>query len=191
MGTSSRPPATNVVGSKWVFRTKYHLDGSIDRLKAHLVAKGYTQLYGLDFNDTFSPVVRASTVRIVLSIAVSRGWNIRQLDVKNAFLYGLLQEHVYTEQPPSYADSSHPNHVCHLKKAIYGLKQEKEHGFIGLAISYSLLASIAVKLIPAYLFIHQLTRLFTCCYMSMILSSQAAICPSLILSFTSYVMSSP
>jgi hypothetical protein len=99
------------------------LDGSIDRLKSRLVVKGYTQLYGLDFNDTFSPVVRASTVRIVLSIAVSRGWNMRQLDVKNAFLYGLLQEHVYTEQPPSYADSSHPNHVCHLKKAIYGLKQ--------------------------------------------------------------------
>jgi hypothetical protein len=72
-----RPPATNVVGSKWVFHTKYHLDGSIDRLKASLVAKGYTQLCGLDFNDTFSPVVRASTVRIVLSIAVSCGWNMR------------------------------------------------------------------------------------------------------------------
>jgi hypothetical protein len=118
-----RPPATNVVGSKWVFRTKYHLDGSIDRLKARLVAKGYTQLYGLDFNDTFSPVVRASTVRIVLSIAVSHGWNMRQLDMKNAFLHGLLQEQVYMEQPPSYADSSHPDHVCRLKKAIYGLKQ--------------------------------------------------------------------
>jgi hypothetical protein len=118
-----RPPATNVVGSKWLFHTKYHLDGSIDRLKARLVAKGYTQLYGLDFNDTFSPVVRASTVRIVLSIAVSRGWNMRQLDVKIAFMYGLLQEQVYMEQPPSYANSSHPNHVCRLKKTIYGLKQ--------------------------------------------------------------------
>jgi len=117
-----RPPATNVVGSKWVFRTKYHLDGSIDRLKARLVAKDYTQLYSLDFNDTFSPVVQASIVRIVLSIAVSRGWNMRQLDVKNAFLYGFLQD-VYTEQPSSYVDSSHPNHVCHLKKAIYSLKQ--------------------------------------------------------------------
>jgi len=118
-----RPLAINVVGSKCVFRTKYHLDGSIDRLKARLVAKGYTQLYGLDFNDTFSPVVRASTVRIVLSITVSRGWNMRQLDVKNAFLHGLLQEQVYMEQPSGYADSSHPNHVCHLKKAIYSLKQ--------------------------------------------------------------------
>ena len=118
-----RPAATNVVGSKWVFRTKYHLDGTIDRLKARLVAKGYTQLYGLDFNDTFSPVVRASTVRIVLSIAISRGWTMRQLDVKNAFLHGFLQERVYMEQPPGYVDASYPSHVCHLKKAIYGLKQ--------------------------------------------------------------------
>jgi hypothetical protein len=118
-----RPSAMNVVGSKWVFRTNYHLDGSIDRLKACLVAKGYTQLYGLDFNDTFSPVVRASTVRIVLSIAISYGWTMRQLDVKNAFLHGLLQEQVYMEQPPGYTDPSHPTHVCHLKKALYGLKQ--------------------------------------------------------------------
>ncbi|KAF5472170.1 hypothetical protein F2P56_008908 [Juglans regia] len=110
------PPATNVVGSKWIFRTKYHSDGTIDRLRARLVAKGYTQLYGLDFNDTFSPVVRASTIRIVLSIVVSHGWTIRQLEVKNVFLHGLLQEEVYMEQPPGYIDASPPNHVCHLKK---------------------------------------------------------------------------
>jgi hypothetical protein len=85
-----RSSAKNVVGSKWVFRTKYHLDGTIDKLKARLVAKGYTQLYGLDFNDTFSLVIRASTVRLILSISVSRGWIIRQLEVKNVFLHGIL-----------------------------------------------------------------------------------------------------
>ena len=117
-----RPPKMNIVGSKWVFRTKYLSDGSIDRLKARLVAKGYTQLPGLDYTDTFNPVVKASTVRVVLSLAVTRGWPLRQLDVKNAFLNGILQEHVYMEQPPGYVDPRFPHHVCKHKKALHGLK---------------------------------------------------------------------
>jgi len=118
-----RPADTNIMGSKWVFRTKYLPDGSIDRLKAHLVAKGYTQIPGLDYTDTFSPIIKATTVRGVLYLAVTNKWPLRQLDVKNAFLNGHLTEQVYMEQPPGYIDPRFPNHICQLKKALHGLKQ--------------------------------------------------------------------
>ncbi|RVW29453.1 Retrovirus-related Pol polyprotein from transposon RE1 [Vitis vinifera] len=119
-----RPVNTNIVGFKWVFRTKYFPDGSVERLKARLVAKGYTQVPGLDYINTFSPVVKAITVRVVLSLAVTNKWSLRQLDVKNVFLNGTLTEHVYMEQPPRYIDSRFPTHVYLLKKAaLYGSKQ--------------------------------------------------------------------
>ena len=114
----------NVVGCKWVFRIKQALDGSISRNKARLVAKGFHQRPGLNYTDTFSPVIKTTTIRIVLSIAISRGWSLRQLDVNNAFLQGHRSETVYMAQPPGFADPASPSHVCHLRKAIYGLKQE-------------------------------------------------------------------
>lgn len=119
----SRPPGTNIVGSKWVFRTKFHSDGSVERHKARLIAQGFTQVSGFDFLYTFSPVVKASTVRIILALAVMRNWPLHQLDVKNAILHGILPKPVYMEQPPGYVDPRFPNHVCHLKKALNGLKQ--------------------------------------------------------------------
>ena len=102
---------------------KRHSDGTIARYKAQLVARDYLQQYGLDYDETFSPMVKPTTVRLLLALAVNYGWDLKQLDVSNAFLHGLLKEEVYMVQPQGYVDPSCPNHVCLLHKVLYGLKQ--------------------------------------------------------------------
>ncbi|GJT02374.1 ribonuclease H-like domain-containing protein [Tanacetum coccineum] len=99
-----KPPNVNVVQSMWLFRHKYHVDGSLSRYKARLVANGCSQQFGVDYDDTFSPIVKPATVRTVLSLALSRDWPIHQLDVKNAFLNGDISETAYMYQPPGYAN---------------------------------------------------------------------------------------
>jgi hypothetical protein len=95
----------NVVGCKWVYKIKRKQDGNLDRYKVRLVAKGFKQRYVIDYEDTFSPVVKIATIHIILSIVVSKGWSLRQFDVQNAFLHGYLEEEVYMQQPPGYEDT--------------------------------------------------------------------------------------
>ncbi len=124
------PLAThNIVGCKWVYKLKTHNDGYIARYKARLVAKGFHQQQRVDYDETFSPVIKLPTVRMILSLAVSLNWPLRQFDVSNAFLHGILKEEVYMTQPQGYVDPNQPHHVCKLHKLIYGLKQASSAWF--------------------------------------------------------------
>jgi len=117
------PPNANIVTGKWIYRQKLKSDGSLDRYKARWVLRGFSQQPGVDFEETFSPVVKPATIRTVLSLAISSNWSIHQLDVKNAFLNGTLEETVYSQQPSGFIDPTFPQHVCKLNKSLYGLKQ--------------------------------------------------------------------
>uniref|UniRef100_A0A151UDQ7 Retrovirus-related Pol polyprotein from transposon TNT 1-94 n=1 Tax=Cajanus cajan TaxID=3821 RepID=A0A151UDQ7_CAJCA len=121
------PPDKNLMSCKWVFKVKTYSDGSIERYKARLVARGFTQEYGIDYEETFAPVARLTSLRTLLAIAASKKWFIDQMDVKNAFLNGDLDAEVYMQPPPGY--SCPPHKVCRLRKALYGLKQAPRSWF--------------------------------------------------------------
>ena len=93
------------------------------------MAKGYTQPYGIDFQETFAPVAKINSIRVLISLAVNLDWPLLQLDVKNAFLNGELEEEVYMDLPPGFNTSSDEDKVCHLKKSLYGLKQSPRAWF--------------------------------------------------------------
>jgi hypothetical protein len=126
-------PSQNLIGCKWVFRVKRKADGTVERHKARLVAKGFHQQFGVDYDETYSPVIKPTTVRTVLSLAISSGWCLRQIDIQNAFLHGNLSKEVFMSQPPGYKHSLYPNHVCKLQRAIYGLKQAPRAWFSRLS----------------------------------------------------------
>eukprot|EP00253_Pinus_taeda_P024267 PITA_24267 len=117
------PKGKNAIGVKWVYNTKSNAEGKIDRHKARLVVKGYKQQQGKDYDETFAPIARMETVRTMLCIVAQHKWKIYQMDVKSAFLNGVLKEEVYVEQPPGYEVAGQEHKVCKLKKALYGLKQ--------------------------------------------------------------------
>jgi hypothetical protein len=117
------PPHANVITGKWVFKHKLHSDGTLEHYKARWVVRGFRQRAGVDFTDTFAPVIKPGTIRTVLHLAASRAWPVHQMDVSNAFLHGHLSEQVYCQQPTGFVDAEHPDRVCLLSRSLYGLKQ--------------------------------------------------------------------
>ncbi|GJV23619.1 retrovirus-related pol polyprotein from transposon TNT 1-94 [Tanacetum coccineum] len=112
-----------IIGTKWVFKNKLDKNGVVSRNKARLVAQGYNQQEGIDFDETYAPVARLESIRILLAYACANDFKLFQMDVKSAFLNGFTNEEVYVSQPPSFFDLEKPNHVYKLKKTLCGLKQ--------------------------------------------------------------------
>lgn len=117
------PPDHHALSAKWVFKTKPDVDATRFRLKARLVARGFEQRSGIDFDETFAPVVKWSTLRSVIALSVALGWELHHMDIVTAFLNGILSEPIYMEQPPGFAVRGSEHLVCHLRRSLYGLKQ--------------------------------------------------------------------
>ena len=118
------PSITYAIGCKWVYKIKTRSDGIVDSYKARLVARGFTQEYEIDYEDTFALVTRLSSVRTLIAISMACKWPLFHMDVKNAFLNGELSEEVYIKLPPGYSHPpGFPHRVCRLRWALYGLKQ--------------------------------------------------------------------
>ena len=117
------PPSRNIIQNRWVFKLKHDSSGGVQRFKARLVAKGYTQRAGIDYEETYSPVVRYDSLRAVFAIAAALDLEIAQLDIKTAFLYGDLNEELYMSQPTGFVSKGQEGLVCRLKRSLYGLKQ--------------------------------------------------------------------
>ncbi|KAH9717593.1 retrovirus-related pol polyprotein from transposon RE2 [Citrus sinensis] len=161
-GTWTLVPRTEnhkLVGNKWVFRIKTNTDESVEKYKARLVAKGFQQIEGVNYFKTFSPVVKSATVKVILSLAVMNQWQIRQVDVNNAFLNGDLTEEVYMRQLEGFVDPQRPDFVCKLYKALYGLKQAPRAWFDKLKGSDCVELKEFIKLFSSAFALKDLRRL--------------------------------
>ncbi|GKD24429.1 retrotransposon protein, putative, ty1-copia subclass [Tanacetum coccineum] len=117
------PPGCKPLGYKWIFKKKMKADGTIDKYKARLVIKGFRQHEGLDYFDTYSPVTRITSIRMILAIAALRNLEVHQMDVKTAFLNRDLEDEIYMNQPESFIAPRQEGKVCRLVKSLYGLKK--------------------------------------------------------------------
>jgi hypothetical protein len=118
-----KPENKDVVSSKWIFKIKHATNGSIVKYKARFVAHGFSQKEGIDYEETFAPVERYTSIRTIMALAAKMKWKLHQMDVKTAFLNGVIKEEVYIEQLPGFEVQDKKTHVWKLKKALYGLKQ--------------------------------------------------------------------
>eukprot|EP00253_Pinus_taeda_P023139 PITA_23139 len=118
-----RPEGKSMVGSRWIYKVKQAADGSVEKYKARFVARGFSQIEGINYEETFAPVASYSSIQTFLSLSAQMGWHIHQMDVKTPFLNGVIEEEVHIEQPEGFEIFSSDLHVCRLKRALYGLKQ--------------------------------------------------------------------
>jgi hypothetical protein len=118
-----RPKSKDVVLSKWLFKTKHAADGRIEKYKARIVARGFSQKEGIDYEEKFTPMARYTLIRTIIALAAKMKWKLHQMDVKTTFLNGVIKEEVYIEQPQGFEVEDRKSHVYRLKKALYRLKQ--------------------------------------------------------------------
>ncbi len=122
MGLVPRQTNANVVTCKWVYKTKEDAEGNAMRRKARLVARGFTQVEGKDYEEIFAPTAKCVTVRLIISLATSQNWAMEQADIDTTFLWSDIEEDIYMQQPEGHADPVHLDYVCKLLKSLYGLK---------------------------------------------------------------------
>jgi hypothetical protein len=163
------PDGANLIGCKWVLKVKRGADGSIIKYKGRLVAKGYAQRYGVDYDETYAPVARYPSIRLLIALAAHYGWELHQMDVKSAYLNGELDTPIYMTQPEGYVVAGKEDHVCLLKKSLYGLKQAgrtwhhkidialKDRGFTALEADHCVyIRRIALSVIIIALYVDDL-----------------------------------
>lgn len=138
----------NVMGYNWIYKASLKANGTLKRSKACLVTKGFNQVDGMNFFETFSPIMKHATIQVVLTLAIVQHWKLCQLYVKDAFFHGFLNNPIYMHQPLGCKDLSHPDHVCQLHIALYDLNRLPKLGSIGLiTLSCSLASTQALQIL--------------------------------------------